>query len=143
MQMLILMFNECYDFLHLGSDAAITTSLSNTAVLNGTANVTLSCASSLGYEFISWNYVPVGGSTVVITSGLTISNGQKPYYAIGQSGDQQNNLIILSATTPRAGTYYCSESGAQQASGQLIIISKLSLYTNSSQYPYILIIIIL
>lgn len=116
-------------FSSLGSGGAFTMSPSNRAVLSGTSRVNMSCASSLGYAFINWNYIPVGGSSeVIIAAGSTVINEQKPYYAVEQPGDQQNNLIILSATVPRAGTYICIEGGSQRASAQLIIIGKLSFY---------------
>src|SRR6218665_1883268 len=93
--------------LSLGADGAITMSPSNKAVLMGSARVNMSCASSYGFQAISWSYVPVGSySTIAISyGGSTITTSQRLYYAVEQSsGSEQNNLIILSATTSRAGT---------------------------------------
>ena len=58
----------------LGSDGDITMFPSNKAVLNGTSNATMSCASSLGFSFIGWSYVPVGSASypVTISSGPSV-----------------------------------------------------------------------
>src|SRR6218665_2752172 len=120
----------------LGANGDITTPPNNNAVLNGTSNVTISCASSTGYFVITWSYVPVGSSfPVTISVGLTVVQ-QQQFYAVEQSGSNNVNLIILSATTSRAGTYVCSE-GANEAYAQLIVISKficLSLEIFNNEY---------
>lgn len=109
----------------LGSDGAITIPPSNKAVLNGVSNVTMSCASSTIFETISWNYVPVGGSSeVFIAVGSTVDDAQNQFYAIEKSGSKQSNLIILSATMARAGTYFCVDNSGQRAYAQLIIINS-------------------
>src|SRR6218665_155750 len=115
--------------LSSGSYGDITMSPTNRAVLMGSARVNMSCTSSYGFQAISWGYIPVGGSppSIVISfGGSNVASGQTQFYAVEQSsGSEQNNLIILSATTSRAGTYICTEGGtSQQASAQLIIISK-------------------
>src|SRR6218665_2781946 len=93
--------------LSLGADGAITMSPSNKAVLLGSARVNMSCTSSYGFQGIGWSYTPIGGSTSTIISlgGSNVVTEQQPFYAVEQSsGSEQNNLIILSATTSRAGT---------------------------------------
>src|SRR6218665_1537739 len=91
----------------------------------GSTRVTMPCVSSYGFQAISWSYTPIGGSTTTISlGGCNVVTEQNQSYAVEQSsGSEQNNLIILSATTSRAGTYTCNE-GASQASAQLVVISK-------------------
>src|SRR6218665_1042721 len=93
---------QCYDVLHLGSDGDIMVYPTNKAVLFGTVNATMSCASSFGYSFIAWSYIPVGTSSVVtISSGSTVVQQQQQSYAVQPSGSNQIKLIILSATPSR------------------------------------------
>ena len=100
---------------------------SNKAVLLGSARVNMSCTSSYGFQAIAWSYTPIGSSTSTTISfaGSNVVTGQQPFYAVEQSsGSEQSNLIILSATTSRPGTYMCAEGASQTASAQLIVISK-------------------
>src|SRR6218665_559638 len=104
--------------LSLGAYGDITMRPTNRAVLLGSARVNMSCISSYGFQAIAWAYTPIGGSTTTISfGGSNVVTEQQPYYAVEQSsGSEQSNLIILSATTSRAGTYICAEGATQTAS---------------------------
>lgn len=112
-------------YVHVGADAYLTIYPINRAVLNGTANVIMSCGSNLTNVFIAWSHVPVGSSSPVhITVGHSVTQ-QQEFYGVDQSETKQINLIIFSASSSRAGTYVCHEGvTSQETFAQLIVFGK-------------------
>src|SRR6218665_2449727 len=95
----------------------------NHAVLVGTANVPITCHSSLGSDYIFFYYLRVGDTR---TLGAKTETTDKVNFAVSYNANKSLTLTIRIAHVLMAGSYHCDEAARMRS--QVIILSKFWIF---------------